>query len=183
MTLSHRVGFGRRALALHLNSPVTSPAMTTAAASAIGSELKATITVAAAPAQVWALVTDVARMSEWSPQVVRSVVLGGPVRRGVRFVNLNRRGLKRWPTSAKVVRFEPHRDFAFRITENRTVWSFQLEPTADGGTLITHRRETPDGTSPVSNFLIAAFLGGQESFIPELLEGMSLTLERLKAEL
>jgi uncharacterized protein YndB with AHSA1/START domain len=156
---------------------------TTAAASATGSELKATLTVAAPPAQVWALVTDVARMGEWSPQVVRTFVLGGPTRLGTRFVNLNHQGWKHWPTSAKVVRFEPHRDFAFRITENRTVWSFQLEPTADGGTFITHRRETPHGISAVSNVLVAAALGGQGSFVPELLEGMGRTLDRIKAEL
>ena len=157
---------------------------TTAAASATGSELKATITVAVPPAQVWALVTDVRRMGEWSPQVVRTLVLGGPVRRGTRFLNLNHQGWKHWPTSAKVVRFTPHSDFAFRITENRTVWSFQLEPTADGaGTLVTHRRETPDGISPVSNLLVGRFLGGQDTFVPELLEGMSQTLDRVKAHL
>lgn len=155
----------------------------TAAAAATGTELKATITVQAPPAQVWALVTDVARMGEWSPQVVRTFVLGGQVRLGARFVNLNRQGWKRWPTSAKVVRFEPHRDFAFRITENHTVWSFQLEPTADGGTFITHRRETPEGIAAVSNVLVGLVLGGQESFVPELLEGMSTTLERVRAEL
>jgi uncharacterized protein YndB with AHSA1/START domain len=156
---------------------------TQAAASATGSELKATLTVAATPAQVWALVTDVTRMAEWSPQVVRSVVLGGPVRLGVRFVNLNRQGWKHWPTNAKVVRFTPHRDFAFRITENHAIWSFQLEPTADGGTEITHRRETPDGISLVSRALTKAALGGQGPFVAELLEGMSRTLERLRAEL
>jgi uncharacterized protein YndB with AHSA1/START domain len=156
---------------------------TTAAASAIGSELKATITVDAPPVQVWALVTDVARMAEWSPQVRRSLVLGGPVRLGTRFVNVNRQGWKHWPTSAKVVRFEPHRDFAFRILENRTIWSFQLEPTADGGTFVTHRRETPHGISLVSRALTGAALGGQESFVPELLEGMSRTLERIKADI
>ncbi|GAA1951696.1 SRPBCC family protein [Nocardioides panacihumi] len=153
---------------------------TTAAASATGSELKATISVAASPAQVWALVTDVRRMGEWSPQVVRTLVLGGPVREGTRFANLNHQGWKHWPTSAKVVRFTPHSDFAFRITENRTVWSFQLEPTADGGTFVTHRRETPDGISAVSNLLVGRFLGGQETFVPELLEGMGQTLDRVK---
>ena len=155
----------------------------TQTAAATGTELKATITVQATPAQVWALVTDVARMAEWSPQVVKTFVLGGRVGPGARFVNLNRQGWKRWPTSAKVVRFEPHRDFAFRITENRTVWSFQLEPTADGGTFVTHRRETPEGITAVSNVLVGLALGGQESFVPELLEGMSTTLERVKAEL
>jgi uncharacterized protein YndB with AHSA1/START domain len=159
------------------------PAAASATGSATGSDLEATTTVAASPAQVWALVTDVARMAEWSPQVVRTVVLGGPVRRGTRFLNLNHQGWKHWPTSAKVVRFEPHRDFAFRITENRTVWSFQLEPTDDGGTLVTHRRETPEGISLVSRALTAAALGGQEPFRTELLEGMRRTLARVKAEL
>ncbi|UDY23569.1 SRPBCC family protein [Nocardioides sp. Kera G14] len=156
--------------------------MSEAAAAAVGTELKATITIDATPAQVWALVSDVKRMSEWSPQVVRSVVLGGPVKRGTRFLNVNQQGWKRWPTTAKVVRFTPHTDFAFRITENRSVWSFQLEPTPEGGTLVTHRRETPDGISAVSKVLTATVLGGQKSFVPELLEGMSQTLERVKAE-
>jgi uncharacterized protein YndB with AHSA1/START domain len=156
---------------------------TTAAASTTGSELSATITVAAPPAQVWALVTDVARMGEWSPQVVRTVVLGGPVREGTRFLNLNHQGRKHWPTSAKVVRFQPHRDFAFRITENRTVWSFRLEPTVDGGTVVTHRRETPEGISMVSRVLTKLALGGQEPFVAELRDGMARTLDRIRAEL
>ncbi|SFC90705.1 Polyketide cyclase / dehydrase and lipid transport [Nocardioides terrae] len=156
---------------------------TTAAASATGSDLEATITVAASPAQVWALVTDVARMPEWSPQVVRSVVLGGRVKLGARFVNVNRQGPKRWPTTAKVVRFTPHSDFAFRIFENHTIWSFQLEPAVDGGTVVTHRRETPDGISLASRVLTKIALGGQEPFTAELLDGMSRTLERIEAEL
>ena len=50
---------------------------------------------------------------------------------GTTFVNINRRGALFWPTQAKVVRFEPHREFAFRIKENWTIWSFTLEPTGD----------------------------------------------------
>ncbi|MFT4265102.1 MAG: SRPBCC family protein [Nocardioides sp.] len=151
-------------------------------AAVIDDELQATIAIDAPPAQVWALVSDVRRMAEWSPQVVRSVVLGGPVRLGTRFVNLNHQGWKYWPTNAKVVRFEPHADFAFRIAENHTVWSFGLEPTADGGTLLTQRRETPDGITTLSNLLVGVVLGGQKAFVPELLAGMTQTLERVKAE-
>jgi len=154
----------------------------TATAALVEDELKAAITINASPAQVWALVTDVARMSAWSPQVARTFVLGGPVRLGTRFVNLNHAGWKHWPTSAKVVRFTPHSDFAFRVTENRTVWSFQLVPTADG-TLVTQRRQTPDGIAPVSGLLVNLALGGQDRFVPALLEGMAQTLERMKAEL
>ena len=146
-----------------------------------GSELEASTVIAATPATIWAMVTDVRRMASWSPQVVRTVVLGGPLRRGTRFVNLNRQGWKHWPTNAQVVRFTPHSDFAFKILENGTVWSFRLEP-AEGGTRVTERRETPTGISLLSRGLTKAVLGGQEAFVEELLAGMTQTLERLKAE-
>jgi hypothetical protein len=86
-----------------------------------------------------------------------------------------------WPTRAKVVRFEPHREFAFRVKDNFTIWSFTLEPTATG-TRVTQRRETPDGISDISVRLTRVALGGQEQFRSELLDGMRQTLERLKAD-
>ena len=145
-------------------------------------ELEATIDVDASPAQVWALVTDVPRMASWSPQVKRSTVKGGVVRQGATFRNLNGQGPLRWPTSAKVVRFEPHRDFAFRVKENRTVWSFELADNGQGGTTLTQRREVPQGISAVSKVLTKVVLGGQESFVRGLREGMQQTLSRIKAE-
>jgi hypothetical protein len=144
--------------------------------------LEESIEVDATPASVWALVSDVARMASWSPQVVKTVVRGGPVQRGTTFFNLNRRGLLFWPTQAKVVTFEPHRELAFRIKENWTVWSFTLEPTESGGTRVTERRQAPDGISGVSRGLTRLALGGQQVFTDELRSGMRRTLERIKAE-
>ncbi len=143
--------------------------------------LEETIEVEAPPAAVWALVSDVARMSSWSPQVVKTVVRGRPVQEGTRFFNLNRRGPLFWPTQARVVTFEPHREFAFRIKENWTVWSFSLEP-AGSGTRVTQRRLAPEGVSGVSRGLTRIALGGQQVFTDELLAGMRQTLERVKAE-
>lgn len=139
------------------------------------------VEVAAPPARVWALVTDMPRMAEWSPQVVRTIVRGGGIGPGTRTVNINRRGPLFWPTRAKVIRFEPHREFAFRIKDNLTVWSFTLEPTATG-TRVTQRREAPDGTSRISANLVKAVLGGQQTFQAELRDGMRQTLTRIKAE-
>ena len=144
--------------------------------------LEESIEIAAPPATVWALVSDVARMSSWSPQVVRTIVWGRPVQEGTRFYNLNRRGPLFWPTQAKVVTCEPHRRFAFRIKENWTVWSFTLEPTDDGGTRVTERREAPQGISGVSRGLTRIALGGQQVFVEELRTGMRQTLARVKAE-
>lgn len=155
--------------------------MTEATATVNDTQLEASIEIDAPPATLWAMITDVRRMASWSPQVVKTVVLGGPLRRGTRFFNLNQQGWKHWPTNAQVVRFAPHRDFAFKVLENRTVWSFELEPT-ETGTRVTQRRETPEGVSMLSRALTKAVLGGQEPFCAELLDGMKTTLERLKAE-
>lgn len=147
--------------------------------------LEDSIEIAAPAEKVWSLVTDLPKMAKWSPQVVKSSVKG-EVRLGATFSNLNKQGIKRWPTAGKVVRFTPPvggvGEFAFKIRENRTVWSFQLEPTADGGTRLTERRETPQGVSNVSLVLTKVVLGGQQGFTDELRKGIRQTLERIKAE-
>lgn len=149
-------------------------------------ELIAAVEIEASPSTVWSLVTDVARLASWSPQVHRTVVLGNPLRQGTWFVNLNHKGLLHWPTSARVVRFEPHTDFAFRVTENFTVWSYRLEPIPGPGgalhTRLTHRRETPHGISPASMILTRLALGGQKTFSAQLQIGMEETLANIKTE-
>jgi uncharacterized protein YndB with AHSA1/START domain len=143
--------------------------------------LEDSIEIAAPPAAVWALVTDLPRMASWSPQVVGTRVLGGEVRLGTSAVNLNRRGLLMWPTRSRVVRFDPPRDFAFRVAENATVWGFRLEP--DGpGTRLVQTREAPEGISRFASFFTRALLGGQESFTVELRRGMRQTLVRIRDE-
>ena len=149
---------------------------------AVAPLLEETVEISAPVERVWSLVSDLPRMAEWSPQVVRTFLHGGrPVRLGSTMVNLNRRGLLVWPTSTKVVRFEPGVEVAFRVRENHTVWSFTLEPTA-GGTRLVQRREAPHGTSRISHVLVDRVLGGQRVFQGELCEGMSQTLARIKAE-
>lgn len=145
-------------------------------------ELSASIEIDAAPAQVWALIADLPRMREWSDQVVSTKVIGGEVKVGARMVNLNQQGWKRWPTTAKVVRCTPHSDLAFRVAENKTVWSYQLEP-LDGGarTKVTHRREAPQGISVLSKGLTKVMLGGVPQFTEDMRAGMGTTLERVKA--
>jgi uncharacterized protein YndB with AHSA1/START domain len=142
--------------------------------------LQDTVDIDAPPERVWSLVTDLPRMASWSPQVVRTFVRG-PVQRGTRALNLNRRGLLFWPTQSKVVAFEPHREFAFRVQENGTVWAFVLEPTATGTRLLQERR-APHGIKPISTRLQDVVLGGVDTFTAELRDGMRETLTRIKAD-
>lgn len=143
-------------------------------------QLHASVDIEASPERVWSLVTDLPRMASWSPQVVKTFVRG-PVQRGTRALNINRRGPLVWPTRSEVVAFEPHREFAFRIMDNAAVWAFTLEPTATG-TRLVHERRTPDGITPVSLTLQKRVLGGVDRFTGELRDGMQQTLARIKAE-
>ncbi|KAA1415411.1 SRPBCC family protein [Nocardioides humilatus] len=143
--------------------------------------LEATIDIAADPERVWPLVADLPGMAQRSPQVVRSFQTGdGTV--GTTTVNINRSGWKVWPTRAKVIRHEAPREFAFRVKDNKTIWSYTLEPLADGGTRVVQRREAPDGLAPASAKLQGLMMGGLAKFDEELLAGMRTTLERIKVE-
>jgi uncharacterized protein YndB with AHSA1/START domain len=147
----------------------------------LSNTLEASIDINASPQDVWAIVADLQRMGEWSPQCKKMKVIGGTVREGAKTLNINRKGLLVWPTTAKVVRFEPNKSVAFRIAENRTIWSYNIEAT-ETGTKLTERREAPTGTSQVSQFLVKTVFGGNDSFEVELVKGMNATLERVKKE-
>ncbi|MCW2834137.1 MAG: hypothetical protein JWN68_2090 [Nocardioides sp.] len=144
--------------------------------------LEESIDIDAPPVRVWSLVSDLGRMSKWSPQVVRTIVRRRPVQLGTTTINVNRRGPLVWPTRAKVVRFEPHREIAFRIKDNRTIWSFCLADNGTGGTILTQRREAPDGISSISRSLTDTLLGGVAEFQVELGAGMRETLAKIKAD-
>jgi len=91
-----------------------------------------------APADVlYALVSDVTRMGEWSPENVGGRWLDGvpaPVV-GARFRGSNRRGWRRWSTTCTVVAAEPGRTFAFdvRVAGIRTSrWSYAFRNVSRG---------------------------------------------------
>lgn len=145
--------------------------------------LEASTEIKASPEKVWELVSDLKRMGEWSPQCRKVVVRGGgPVTLGTKTINVNKRGLLVWPTTAKVVRFEPNKEIAYRITENGSIWSFTITPT-EAGVKLTERREAPNNTKKVSQVLINVAMGGEKPFDAELVDGMNQTLGKIKAEL
>lgn len=134
-----------------------------------------------APAEaVWAVLSDLKRMGEWSPQCKKMIIRGGSVGVGTRTININRRGPLVWPTTSKVTRFEPNKELAFRIAENHTVWTYTITPSANGVTL-TEKREAANGeTTAISNFLVDKLMGGIPNFEAELRLGMAETLSKIK---
>ncbi|NMN98066.1 SRPBCC family protein [Antrihabitans stalactiti] len=140
--------------------------------------LEATIDINAAPEAVWTVVSDLKRMPEWSPQC-RVMQPLGKLKEGTRTININKQGWKYWPTTSKVVRFEPNKAVAFKVVENGSTWSFELAPSASG-TKLTERRDVSNGTTKVSQIGIGKVLGGEPSFEVELVDGMQSTLAKIK---
>ena len=146
-------------------------------------DLVDSVHIAASPERVWALVSDVRRMCDWSPQVDSTRLRSGfdSVGLGAQFTNRNSDGGLVWTTHAEVVRFEPAREIAFRIEENWVTWAFVITPDQAGVELV-QRREAPDGISDLSLELTNGFMGGVEAFTASMRAGMRQTLERIKAE-
>jgi hypothetical protein len=93
--------------------------------------------VAADPATVWGLVSDVTRMGQWSPETTSCRWLRGATGPavGARFVGTNRHGVRRWSTRCTVTAAEPGRRFAFDVDFAGVAiskWAYELCEDPDG---------------------------------------------------
>jgi len=141
--------------------------------------LQAHVDIDAPVAKVWGLISDLRRMPQWSPQC-RWMKPFGPVRQGTRTLNLNRRKRLFWPTTCTVVEIVPDQKLAFRVDTNNTIWSYELEPNAQG-TRVIESRHAENGVTAFSNLSVNALFGGTSKFERELVEGMNASLARIKA--
>lgn len=141
--------------------------------------LEASIDIAAPPEKVWSVLADLRRISELSPTTLKMVALGG-VRDGAFTVNVNKVGWKIYPTTSRIVRFEPNKALAFRMNENRTVWAYELEPTATGTRVVETRTVDARGLPGWLVQTIKVAMGGEEKFEADLVSGMQETLSKVK---
>lgn len=141
--------------------------------------LQAQIDINAPVTKVWELISDLRRMPQWSPQC-RWMRPFGPLRPGTRTLNLNRRHYMFWPTTCTITDVIPEKRLAFRVNTNGTMWSYELEPTAQG-TRVVETRHAENGVKPLSSLTTNTLLGGSENFERELVDGMNASLTRIKA--
>ena len=142
-----------------------------------------TVHMAAPPAAVWRLVTDVEAVGRFSPETFDAEWLDGATgpALGARFrghVKRNGRGPVYW-TTCEVVACEPEREFAFAvITGGRPVntWRYRLEPAGDG-TDVTESFELTDTPALRLYWRLLGWARGRTNR-----EGMRTTLERVRAE-
>lgn len=146
-------------------------------------ELRAETTIEATPDEVWTALTDLRRMPEWSPELVRMVPLKpGGLKIGQQYLGINKRKAAIWPTRSVVVTLEPGRTLAWDTKSSGARWIYELQP--DGaGTRVVHRRPVPKKITLLSRLYAPVALGGSDGHADELEAGMARTLERLKAAL
>ena len=142
----------------------------------------ASIEIKAAPQEVWAALTDVTRIGEWSPECKGARWVPdatGPVK-GAKFEGDNEarfagRVVKKWTTTSEVTACEPTTRFEF-CAAGYTNWSYTLKPTASG-TLVTESFSyEPQG--------FVGFIYEKVLARPRMMtKGMERTLARVKATL
>lgn len=138
-------------------------------------------TINASPAQVWAVASDLKGMGERSPQCKKMLVLGGEPGTGTTTINLNKRGPLFWPTWSKVTQWTPNELLEWRIPLNGSRWRYELADNGDGTTTLTESRIVKGNTSALSRGLVAAFLGGNDTFEAEMEQGIAQTLAAIAA--
>jgi Polyketide cyclase / dehydrase and lipid transport len=92
-------------------------------------KLSDSISVAVTPDELYALVSDITRMGEWSP-VCRACWWddGDGPRVGAWFTGCNELPERTWETRSQVVAAEPGREFAWEVNNGWVRWGFTLEP-------------------------------------------------------
>ena len=141
-----------------------------------------TVHVAAPADRIWPLVSDVARIGEFSPETFEAEWLDGATGPavGARFrghVKRNGRRPTYW-TTCRVTRCEPQGAFAFAVIVRGKVvntWAYELRPNG-GGTDVTESFEL---TNTVPLRVYWALAGRWRRKTNQ--DGMCTTLERIKA--
>ncbi len=142
-----------------------------------------TIHMDASPEAVWALVSDVTRIGEYSPETFEAEWLDGAAGPGVgvRFrghVKRNGKGPIYW-AECSITECEANRLFTFGVGKPGkalNTWSYRLEPSGDG-TDVTESFQLTDNVGTRVYWALLGWARGKTNR-----DGMRTTLERIKAE-
>lgn len=104
------------------------------------------IFVAASPKEVYAAVSDITRMGEWSPVCTAGWwEEGAGPSVGSAFTGRNEADGRTWETQCEVIAADEGKKFGFSVNKGRVFWVYSMEA-VEGGTELTESWElTPAG--------------------------------------
>ncbi len=139
----------------------------------------------AAPSEVvYAAISDISRMGEWSEECHACewhAGFDGPVV-GATFDGHNRHGEHEWTTQGKVIEAEPGRAFVFECSMMEfhfSTWGYRIEPTGSGCRVT----EWSEDLRPESAMEFSKQISGVDDRSARNRQTMSAGLERLAAAL
>ena len=160
----------------------TTKSMTASASTGSANTGSASTVIRRTPDEVWAAISDITRMGEWSPECTGGRWIGGAGGPGVgakfegdNVARVAGRTVKKWTTTSEVTASEPGQHFEF-VAEGYTTWRYQLEASAEGTRVTESFTYEPKG---VQGFIYDKVLRRRASMI----KGMERTLARIKAKL
>ena len=140
--------------------------------------------IAASPDAVYAAISDVTRMGEWSEECHSCEWhdgFDGPAV-GAVFDGHNRNGENEWTSQGKVIEADPGRAFAFECSMfdfHYATWGYRIEP-SDSGCRVT---EWSEDLRPESVLEMSKQMSGVDDRAERNRQTMSVTLERLATAL
>lgn len=162
-------------------------------------ELRADVWVAATPEETYAVVSDLTRSGEWSPECLGGEWISGePATVGAIFRGKNLRSedvvgwapLVRgvWYTECKIIAAEPGHTFRWMMLthardDQESIWGFDVEP-ADGGCVLTHHFRMGKATAGIHKITAELDEPARNRFVSEwsakLGQDVTQTLDRIK---
>lgn len=147
-------------------------------------KIEITRDIAAPAGQVYAAISDVTRMGEWSEECYACewhAGFDGPVV-GATFDGHNRNGQHDWTTQGKIIEADPGRSFVFECSMmdfHYATWGYRIEPTGTGCRVT----EWSEDLRPETALEFSKQVSGIDDRAARNHQTMSLTLERLAAAL
>jgi uncharacterized protein YndB with AHSA1/START domain len=142
----------------------------------------ATVLIARPPHEVWAAISDITRMGEWSPECIAARWSGGAagpavgaVFEGDNVARVAGKTVKKWTTNAEVTAADPGAVFEF-VAEGYTTWRYEFAADGDGTRVTETFRYSPAG---FQGFMYDKVLRRG----PMMTKGMQATLDRVKSVL
>jgi uncharacterized protein YndB with AHSA1/START domain len=145
----------------------------------------ASVEIAAPADEVWALVSDLTRMGEWSPETTKVEWTGGSTGPsvGATFKGTNRLGARRWSTNGRIVTAEPARELAWDVTAIGGIkvarWRYVIEPTGDRSCRLTESFEDQRQGGLIK--VLGNLASGVKDRGEHNAKGMQQTLDRIKS--